>query len=105
MADVIVLGAGAGGPAAACPAPGRGLRGQLLEKPAQVGGTASVSGGMLWLPRDEAARSYLAATLSRGTRPELVDAFLRHAPEALDWFEAHTQLRMRPVPFYPDYYQ
>ncbi len=102
--DVIVLGAGAGGRAAACAAAARGLRVLLLEKTAWVGGTAAISGGMVWVPSDPAARTYLDATLSAGVRPELVDAFLRHGPEAIAGLEAKTQLRLKPVPRYPDYY-
>jgi succinate dehydrogenase/fumarate reductase flavoprotein subunit len=114
--DVIVLGAGAGGLAAACAAAARGLRVLLLEKTPWVGGTAAISGGMVWIPRnpkmraagladsDEAARAYLAATVSRGARPDLLEAFLRHGPEVVEWFEANTQLRLKPVLRYPDYY-
>jgi len=114
--DAIVLGAGAGGLAAACAAAARGLKVALLEKTPWVGGTAAISGGMVWVPgnskmppaglpdSDAAARAYLGATLSAGSKPELVDAFLRHGPEAIDWFEAHTQVKLKPVVRYPDYY-
>jgi succinate dehydrogenase/fumarate reductase flavoprotein subunit len=114
--DVIVLGAGAGGLAAACAAAARGLRVLLLEKTPWVGGTAAISGGMVWIPcnpkmgpagladSEDAARAYLGATVSSGSRPELLDAFLRHGPEAIEWFEANTQLRLKPVVRYPDYY-
>jgi glycine/D-amino acid oxidase-like deaminating enzyme len=114
--DVIVLGAGAGGLTAACAAAARGLRVLLLEKTAWVGGTAAISGGMVWVPGNskmasagladsgEAARAYLGATLSAGTRPEIVEAFLREGPGAIDWLEAHTELRLKPVVRYPDYY-
>jgi glycine/D-amino acid oxidase-like deaminating enzyme len=114
--DVIVLGAGAGGLTAACAAAARGLRVLLLEKTARVGGTAALSGGMVWIPRnskmatagladgEDAARAYLGATLSAGSRPEIIDAFLREGPAAIDWLEAHTELRLKPVVRYPDYY-
>ena len=48
--DAIVLGAGAGGMAAAAVAAAEGLRVLLIEKSAQVGGTTAVSGGMVWIP-------------------------------------------------------
>jgi succinate dehydrogenase/fumarate reductase flavoprotein subunit len=110
--DVIVLGAGAGGLTAACAAAARGLRVLLLEKTGRIGGTAAVSGGMVWIPgnsktqgdSEAAARAYLGATLSAGSRPELVEAFLREGPAAIDWLEAHTELRLKPVVRYPDYY-
>jgi len=114
--DVIVLGAGAGGLSAACAAAARGLRVLLLDKSPWVGGTAAISGGMVWIPGNSkmagagladsaaAARAYLGATLSAGSRPEIVDAFLREGPGAIDWLEAHTELRLKPVVRYPDYY-
>ena len=102
--EVIVLGAGAGGLTAACVVAARGLRVLLLEKTAWVGGTAAISGGMVWVPADSEARAYLGATLSAGVRPELIDAFLGYGPEAISWLEAKTQLRLKPVPRYPDYY-
>jgi len=114
--DVIVLGAGAGGLAAACAAAARGLRVLLLEKTPWVGGTAAISGGMVWVPgnskmagagladSETEARAYLGATLSAGSQPALVDAFLREGPAAIDWLEAHTELRLKPVVRYPDYY-
>ncbi|MDH4094020.1 MAG: FAD-dependent oxidoreductase [Betaproteobacteria bacterium] len=114
--DVIVLGAGAGGFAAACSAAARGLRVLLLEKTPWVGGTAAISGGMVWIPAntkmagagltdsEAAARAYLGATLSAGARPALVEAFLREGPAAIDWLEARTALRLKPVVRYPDYY-
>lgn len=112
MPDVIVLGAGAGGLSAACAAAARGLRVLLLEKTGQVGGTAAISGGMVWIPGNSkskgdsaaAVRAYLGATLSAGARPELVEAFLREGPGAIDWLEARTELRLKPVARYPDYY-
>jgi len=114
--DVIVLGAGAGGLTAACAAAARGLDVLLLEKTAWVGGTAAISGGMVWVPgnskmagagladSEAEARAYLDATLSAGTRPVLVEAFRRAGPAAIDWLETHTELRLRPVVRYPDYY-
>ena len=114
--DVIVLGAGAGGLTAACAAAARGLRVLLLEKTRQVGGTAAISGGMVWIPGNSKmagagladstadARAYLGATLSAGSRPALVEAFLREGPGAIDWLESHTELRLKPVRRYPDYY-
>ena len=114
--DVIVLGAGAGGLTAACAAAARGLRVLLLERTPWVGGTAAISGGMVWIPANSKlagagladnladARAYLDATLSAGAQPALVDAFLREGPAAIDWLEAHTELRLKPVVRYPDYY-
>ncbi|TAK40854.1 MAG: FAD-dependent oxidoreductase [Betaproteobacteria bacterium] len=114
--DVIVLGAGAGGLAAACVAASEGLRTLLLEKTELAGGTTATSGGMIWIPANPkmkaagfedsvaAARTYLerCAPLSGGT--ELREAFLARGPEAIAYLEERTALRLRPVVSYPDYY-
>ncbi len=110
--DVVVLGSGAGGMAAAASAAAEGLRVLLVEKSSLVGGTTAFSGGMAWIPANtrgagddaDRARRYLAATVPDATMAPLRDAFVEHATEAIDWLEARTALRMQPVARYPDYY-
>lgn len=87
----------------------------LLEQSDQVGGTTAISGGMVWLPANfhmrnagmqdstDAARTYLSHAVPGADRGRL-EAFLAHGDEALRYMEEHTQLRMRPVAVYPDYY-
>ena len=50
--EVIVLGAGAGGMAAAIVAAHEGLRVLVIEKTGFVGGTTAFSGGMVWFPNN-----------------------------------------------------
>ena len=69
--DAIVVGAGAGGLAAACVAAAEGLKTLVVEKSALAGGTTATSGGMVWIPANpkmaaagiadslESARRYL----------------------------------------------
>jgi len=114
--DVIVLGAGAGGMTAAASAAALGLRVLLLEKTPLVGGTTAISGGMVWAPANdksasvgwpdtlEAARLYLAATVSGEHNAAVRDSFLRHAARAMAWLEAQGILHLQPVALYPDYY-
>lgn len=114
--DVIVIGAGAGGMTAACVAAAEGLATLLIEKADPVGGTTSVSGGMVWIPANpkmraagitdtlEQARLYLSHTVPGDFNHELREAFLARAPEAIEYLEAHTALALKPVTFYPDYY-
>ena len=111
--DVIVLGAGAGGMAAAAVAASKGLDTLVIEKTAQVGGTTALSGGMVWAPgggetsgRDpvDAATIYLDAVIGPRPGADLRDAFLRHAPEAIDFFRRNTAVDLVPLAFYPDYY-
>ncbi len=115
--DAVIIGAGAGGLAAACVAAAEGLHTLLLEKSPQVGGTTAVSGGMVWLPANpkmaaagiadsiDDARRYLegAAPPTRDTAAR--EAFLARGNEALAYLEERTALRLRPVLNYPDYYQ
>ena len=114
--DVIVIGAGAGGMTAACVAAAEGLATLLIEKAGQVGGTTSVSGGMVWVPANrkmlaagladtlEQARRYLAHTVPPGFNTEPREAFLTRANEALAYLESRTAVVLKPVTFYPDYY-
>nr|WP_250635731.1 FAD-dependent oxidoreductase [Pseudomonas versuta] len=55
--DVIVLGSGAAGLAAAVTASSRGLKVLLVEKAAAFGGTSAISGGAVWLHDTDQARA------------------------------------------------
>jgi len=113
--DVVVIGSGAAGMAAACVAAREGCSVLLLEQAPLVGGTTAISGGMVWLPANhlaaqagmpdtlEAARTYLAQTVP-GEDRRRIESFLLHAGEALRYLEARTAVRLQPVPTYPDYY-
>jgi len=114
--DVIVLGAGAGGLAAACVAAAEGLETLLVEKSEFVGGTTAISGGMIWVPANsrmhaagiedsiERARAYLDGVAPLRRDGAVREAFLARGPKALDDLEACTELRLQPVTNYPDYY-
>ena len=114
--DVVVLGSGAAGLAAALVAATEGLRVCLLEKAALIGGTTAWSGGMVWAPGSGVAREagyddspdavqrYLTALVPGAEQDSRMAAFLRAAPEAVDYLASRTQVRLRPVPVYPDYY-
>ena len=114
--DVIVLGAGAGGMAAAVAAATEGLKTLVIEKTAYVGGTTAISGGMVWAPNNlkmasagrddspEAAKAYLDATAAEGGSAALRQAFLDEAAAAIDYFDRKTEVRLVPLDFYPDYY-
>lgn len=113
--DVVVVGSGAAGLAAACKAAMDGARVVVLEHSTVVGGTTAISGGMIWVPgnskaadagkpdRLEDAKAYLDAVLPPSDR-SLLNRYLDHVEEAVNDFERHTALRTQPVLNYPDYY-
>ena len=114
--DVVVIGAGAGGMAAAAVAAAEGLHVLLIEKTGLVGGTTAWSGGMVWIPANarmkEAglsdsiadAAKYLESTVPEPANAGLRAAFLARGPEAIAYLEANTDVRLQPVKAYPDYY-
>jgi len=114
--DLIVLGSGAGGLAAAATAARRGLKVLVAEKAGQFGGTSAISGGAVWLYGTDQARAagaedspaamrtYLEHVIGDGYDPALVEAFIEHGHQALRWLEQHTELRYSLRPHSPDYY-
>lgn len=113
--DVLVIGSGAGGLAAAITARKNGLSVIVIEKEPVFGGTTAFSGGVLWIPGNrhgradnpgdtkEAARRYMRAETGNFHQPDAVEAFLDAGPEMLDWFEAETEVKFVPT-LYPDYH-
>jgi succinate dehydrogenase/fumarate reductase flavoprotein subunit len=114
--DVVVIGAGAGGMTAAAVAAAEGLSVLLIEKTEFVGGTTAWSGGMVWIPVNAKIRQagmddslsdaadYLASTVPEIENADLRDTFLSRGPEAVEYLEANTEVRLQPVKMYPDYY-
>jgi succinate dehydrogenase/fumarate reductase flavoprotein subunit len=114
--DVVVIGAGAGGMTAAAVAAAEGLRVLVIEKTEFVGGTTAWSGGMVWIPANARmkqaglddspsdAAKYLAATVPENENADLRETFLARGPEAIEYLEANTEVRLWPVKTYPDYY-
>jgi succinate dehydrogenase/fumarate reductase flavoprotein subunit len=114
--DVVVIGAGAGGMTAAAVAAAEGLSVLLIEKTEFVGGTTAWSGGMIWIPvnakmkqaglpdSQSDAADYLASTVPEAENADLRQTFLSRGPEAVDYLEANTEVRLQPVKVYPDYY-
>ncbi len=114
--DVIVLGTGAAGMAAAVRAAAAGATVGLFERDSRVGGTTAWSGGMVWIPNHphmpgigaadsrEQALTYLHS-LSHGMMiDELVESLIDHGPEMVTWFEDNTSVRFQAVADWPDYH-
>ena len=114
--DVIILGTGAAGMAAALAAHDAGAKVALIERWDRVGGTAAISGGVIWVadnPRMRAAgmpdsRDAALAYFRSLGHGELVDetleAFVDKGPEALAFLEGIDALKVSVLPGYPDYY-
>lgn len=114
--DLVVVGSGAAGMAAAITATLGGLSVAILEKAPHYGGSTAVSGGAIWIPDNpkmreggmsddrDAARTYLAAETGNRMNAPLVDAFLENGPEMVAFFEKHTALQFEHREFSPDYH-
>lgn len=114
--DVLVVGSGASGMAAAITAAHRGLSVLIAEKEPRFGGTTARSGGWLWIPgtslarawgiveAPDAARTYLRHEAGNSFDAARVDAFLAAGPEAVDFFTSQTAVRFDMPLTFPDYH-
>ena len=115
LADIVVIGAGASGLAAALAAHDAGADVRLIEKADCVGGTAAVSGGVVWAPAnmhmpaeergaDRAAALAYFHALAANLDEDVLAAFVDGAGEAIAFLESATPLRLAILEGYPDYY-
>jgi len=114
--DVLVVGTGASGMAAAVTAARQGLEVLVVEKEARYGGTTARSGGWLWIPGTRlateqgiveppgAARTYLRHEATTHFDEARVDAFLENGPKAIDFFTRNTCVQFDMPPVFPDYH-
>lgn len=110
--DVVVLGSGGAGLAAALSAAVDGAAVEVYEKAPTVGGTTAVSGGIVWIPAHdraadeltvEDALAYLRAQSLGVMDDELVETFVHTGPRMLEFVEAHSGLRFSVAEGFPDY--
>ncbi|MEU9716123.1 FAD-dependent oxidoreductase [Streptomyces sp. NPDC047976] len=114
--DVVVVGSGAAGLAAAVTARLRGLSALVVEKTELYGGSTALSGGAIWVPgnlhldraaiadtRDK-ARAYLDATVGDRVPAARKEAYLSHGPRMVREFHERTEVRFMYTPGYPDYF-
>ena len=113
--DLVVIGAGGAGMAAALFAALDGKKVLLVERTEHVGGTTAWSAGTTWVPGThhaaavnpgdtlaDAAR-YLSNAIGDRTPPVLRQAFLDNGAAAIRQLEDRTELKFRPYPKHPDY--
>ena len=103
--DLLVIGSGASGLAAAVTAAAHGLKVIVVEKHETFGGATAWSGGWLWVPGNPLAkragihedpqqpRTYLKNELGSRYDAQRVDAFLDNAPRMVSFFEENTTLK------------
>ncbi|MBJ6128124.1 FAD-dependent oxidoreductase [Microvirga splendida] len=113
--DVVVVGSGAGGMAAALTARDAGLTVLVVEKTEFFGGSTAVSGGAVWIPDNphmaevghsdsrDAVITYLSQTVGNRMRREIVDAYLDNGPRMVRFLEERTAVRFTARAYSPDY--
>ncbi|MEJ8814041.1 FAD-dependent oxidoreductase [Variovorax ureilyticus] len=114
--DLLVVGSGAGGLAAAVTAAHLGLSVIVVEKESQLGGTTAWSGGWMWIPRNPLARAagieedmarplaYLRHELGAQFDEARARAFLENGPRMVDFFQRRTALRFIDGNAIPDFH-
>jgi len=114
--DVLVVGSGAAGFAAAITARKAGLDVLLVEKAGCFGGTSAISGGYIWIPNNalaraagmadspEKAREYLRSELGERYDDAFIDAYLDHGPKMVDFLVNDIGIPFSVSTQMPDYH-
>jgi succinate dehydrogenase/fumarate reductase flavoprotein subunit len=114
--DVLIIGAGASGLTAALAAHDSGAKVTVIEKGDKLGGTAAISGGIVWVPNNpamqeagidddrEAALSYFRALDHGEMDDETLEAFVDEGTQALAFLGSQGAAELNVLNGYPDYY-
>ena len=98
--DVLIIGAGAAGLTAALAAHDSGAKVTIIEKGDKLGGTAAISGGIVWVPNNPAmqaagiaddredALSYFRSLDHGEMNDETLEAFVDEGTQALAFLGA-----------------
>lgn len=113
--DIVVIGAGGAGMAAALYAAIDGKKVLLVERTEYVGGTTARSAATTWVPGthhaasvnptdtlEDAAR-YLTNAIGERTPASMRQTFLDNGAQAVKQIEMHSEVKYRPYPKHPDY--
>lgn len=114
--DLLVVGSGAAGLAAAVTAAHHGLDVIVVEKRPRIGGTSAWSGGWMWIPRnplaveagivEDAAEplAYLRAELGDSFDERFAETLIEHGPRMIEFFRRHTALDFVDGNAIPDFH-
>ena len=114
--DVIILGAGASGMTAALAVHENGSSVGLFEKQDVIGGTAGISGGIIWAPNNshmkeegieddrQKAIDYFMSLSNNDIDQNLLESFVDNCASAIDFIEEKTEAKFYILEGYPDYY-
>ncbi|MDP2261788.1 MAG: FAD-dependent oxidoreductase [Hydrogenophaga sp.] len=114
--DVLVVGSGCAGMAAAITAASRGLKVIVAEKAPYYGGTTSRSGGWLWVPNTHLAKAlghqehtdqaleYIRDQAGKAFDERRTRAFLESGPRAIEFFMSKTAVQFDMPLTFPDYH-
>ena len=114
--DVLVVGAGAGGMAAAITAHSEGCSVLLVEKTERIGGSTAISGGAIWAPLNAQAAqaghpdsfekvwAYMRNTVGDAAPESMQRAFIGQCAAAIDFLDSHSELKLAARTYSPDYY-
>lgn len=114
VCDVLVVGSGASGLAAAITSAHQGLNVIVAEQAPHFGGTTAISAGWAWVPGNpkgaertedtrEEAETYLRALAPDTFDSSRVSDFLDTVPEAITFFEENTEVNFVYPEKAPDY--
>ncbi len=115
--DLVVIGGGVAGMAAALFAAIAGRQALLVESTGFLGGTSALSAGTIWVPNTahaaavgaedsfERALRFLDGVVGNHAPRALREAFLRSGPRAIAALEAHSAVKLRAFALHPDYEQ
>lgn len=111
--DILVIGSGAGGMAAALKAAHEGHSVLVVEKEEHLGGTSAICGGWAWLPGNKQGReqgdtreeveTYIRALAGDSYNPAMVSTFLGGVPEVMDFLEQEAEVPVVYAAKAPDY--
>ena len=103
--DLLVIGSGAAGIAAALYAASQGRSVMLCEKAAKIGGTTALSNAMIWVPRSDQAKAagiedsldraltYLRGELGNYYDEKKIELYLERGPEAVREIERRSKIK------------